>query len=705
MKQILNIILVAIFTISNISFGQTKVDGSLLKGNVIGGTAANNRRLVLPKDTKANLDALTRIEGNLLWSSDSKKAWVDNGTNLVGVGSGSGGGVNYITDGDAESASASIFVPYANAAGTRPVDGTGGSPTVTTSITSTAPLAGTKSYLLTKPASNVQGQGWSIPFTVDTAYKAKMQKISFDYIVNSGTFVAGSSTTDSDVIWYIYDVTNSTLIEPSNIKMSGSSTTLSDKFQAEFQTSATGSSYRLIAHVASTSALAYELKVDNISIAPSQYVYAAPISDAQLFASTLTNFGNATQNLFYSRDGEYLLLHGSINIGSTAPTGTFTFSLPPGLTINTAKLGAGGASQPFGRATGYRNSTGGSYIADVFIVNLSTNTFQFNSITGAYAPWNATTPITWASGSADRIMIYGVRVPIQGWTSNTQQSDGYDARELSLSMFASTAQLLTTATFTKKIFSTTEISKGLVWDSTNSRVVAVSAGTYSISAFARMGLTTAYTGQILIYKNGVATSLYGSVVSSEVGVSVSGQLSLNANDYIEVFVYQNSGANLNCTGANLHITKVQAPTTISATETIALKYSSTAGTSIAAGGTTGVPYATREYDTHNAWDGTTFRPPAPGFYRFTANTYYASAVINVGAGKNILIRKNNTTDYFLKVWIPSNTYTGNFYDKGDETVYLTTSDTVQIKLVHNEAAARSLDTAAGLNVLTIERIK
>ena len=173
----------------------------------------------------------------------------------VGSGSGGGGSINLITNGSADDAIASIFVPYADAAGTRPVDGTGGSPTVTTLITSVSPLTGTKSYLLTKPASNVQGQGWATPATaLDLSYRAKALKISVDYIVNSGTFVAGSRTTDSDIIWTCYDITTSKIVEPSNIKMCSNSTTGSDKFEATVQFDFNCTSFRLIAHVATTSA-------------------------------------------------------------------------------------------------------------------------------------------------------------------------------------------------------------------------------------------------------------------------------------------------------------------------------------------------------------------------------------------------------------------------------------------------------------------
>lgn len=128
-------------------------------------------------------------ENKLYFKADGKLYTLDSSGNEAIVGSGTGGVKNLITNGNADDTSSSIFVPYADAASTRPVDGTGGSPTVTTSMTTSTPLDGTKSFLLTKPASNVQGQGWSVPFTVDPAYRAKSLKISFDYIVNSGTLL------------------------------------------------------------------------------------------------------------------------------------------------------------------------------------------------------------------------------------------------------------------------------------------------------------------------------------------------------------------------------------------------------------------------------------------------------------------------------------------------------------------------------------
>ena len=182
----------------------------------------------------------------------------------------SGTYANLITAGDAEASVSSIFVPYADAASATPTDGTGGSPTVTTSLSSSSPLFGLQSFLLTKPASNVQGQGWAIPFNVAPSHQSGLCEVEFDTMVVSGTFSPGTSGSNGDVNVYIYDVTNSTLITPRSIKISSASTTVVNRFKCMFKTSATGSSYRLILHQATTSTNAFVLKIDNVKVSYSR---------------------------------------------------------------------------------------------------------------------------------------------------------------------------------------------------------------------------------------------------------------------------------------------------------------------------------------------------------------------------------------------------------------------------------------------------
>lgn len=50
--------------------------------DIDGGTAANNRRITLPKDTTSNLDALTRKEGTIVYDTDTKTVRYDDGVDL-----------------------------------------------------------------------------------------------------------------------------------------------------------------------------------------------------------------------------------------------------------------------------------------------------------------------------------------------------------------------------------------------------------------------------------------------------------------------------------------------------------------------------------------------------------------------------------------------------------------------------------------------
>lgn len=77
----------------------------LTNKDIDGGTASNTSRITIPKNTYANLLALTRKEGTLGYATDHGKYYYDNGTTLLPVGSGSGssGGRNYVPNPSAAS--------------------------------------------------------------------------------------------------------------------------------------------------------------------------------------------------------------------------------------------------------------------------------------------------------------------------------------------------------------------------------------------------------------------------------------------------------------------------------------------------------------------------------------------------------------------------------------------------------------------------
>lgn len=70
--------------------------------DIDGGTAANTRRITIPKDTLANLNSLTRKEATIVYATDTEFVYVDDGSMLKTVGGGAGGAesVTTITNAD-----------------------------------------------------------------------------------------------------------------------------------------------------------------------------------------------------------------------------------------------------------------------------------------------------------------------------------------------------------------------------------------------------------------------------------------------------------------------------------------------------------------------------------------------------------------------------------------------------------------------------
>lgn len=608
---------------------------------------------------------------------------------LVGPLGTGGGLINLITNGSADDASVSIFIPYADAAASRPVDGTGGSPAVTTSITTTAPLAVTKSFLLTKPASNTQGQGWSVPFSVDLTYRAKALQISVDYIVNSGTFAAGSTTADSDVVWYLYDITNSLLIEPSSIKMLSNSSTLSDKFQATFQTSLTGSSYRLIAHCATTSASAYELKVDNVSVSPSLYVYGTPVTVWREFTPTFTGMGTVTNiKAFWRRVGQNLEVYGRATTGTTAASGaTISFS-SLGVNIDTSLI--------------VSDATRGQVFGEVQRENADSATFSI----GAHSTF---TNYVYISDSAfqgglrdsdgNAILASGEKfsfkfsVPILGWSASAQQSDNYEGREIS-GQVTITSNLSMTANnpiifpvITKDSVGSYNVSTG--------QVRIPSAGEYEFTLTEAYNNTSIY---FLLYKNGVATALLsvanaaGVIANSYIykGNFLAGDLvdvrPSNATNSLQYLAYSSGSGYI----PKFSWKKNQGSQAISASEKVFVSYTCTTGQSITSGSNVTILFNNKLNDSHGVYNTSNGRLTLP-----RAGVGYINAICTMSsavAGTYWVTIFKNGSLYKNGVQIAATTWGSSISTQVEGLA----GDYFEIR-VNQSGTTRGLDTTAANN--------
>jgi len=170
------------------------------------------------------------------------------------------GDINYITNPDAE-VDATGYSTYADAAATTPVDGTGGAPNITFTRNTSSPLRDTGDFDIAKTAADRQGEGVSNDFTIDSADKGQTLQVTFDY-------AASANFADADIGMFIFDVTNASLIQMSNVDVLSNS----KKFTGSFIADLTSTSYRLIWHIASTNASAWDFNFDNVRVGPANIV-------------------------------------------------------------------------------------------------------------------------------------------------------------------------------------------------------------------------------------------------------------------------------------------------------------------------------------------------------------------------------------------------------------------------------------------------
>ena len=559
----------------------------------------------------------------------------DNGssTNVVLLGSGSGGGgINFIDNGDAELNNVTGWATYADAAGSRPVDGTGGTASVTFTNSATSPLADNRSFLFTKGSGDLRGQGVAYTFSVDTAYRAKVINIEFDYIVNSGTFVAGSSSTESDVIVYLYDVTNSALVEPSTIKLFSNSSTISDKFKASFQTSATGASYRLIFHVGSTSASAYELKIDNIKVSPNTYIGTLGGVCARATSIDMSNVANAT--VTYMAFGapsidNYGAVTGSTSNVTVSGTG-WKFTAP-----------IAGLYQVYSRVQ-VASATGFSGTSERLLLQAVTTTETV--ALGRYVP-STTDTGPQVSGSQIVRLKAGDTVQIS-FQQNSGGALPSDSGEVFIQQISSQSSDADTRVVvcdvsksgTQAVASTavTQVTGWTVNDDTHSgfssnQYVVPVEGRYDVTA---QLYTTSITANsevtVYVYVNGADTGIRRSLKVNDTDnhVNVNRKVKLNAGDILTVRVSStDSSYSVNPAGATfLSIAKISGPSAIGANELIWFNAAraSTAQT-VSSTSLTTVVFNTKTSETflgdsHSGFNTSTgeYTVPAAGVYNISA---------------------------------------------------------------------------------------
>lgn len=451
----------------------------------------------------------------------------------------------------------------------------GGTPTTTWTRSTSAPLRGLASFLLTKGAADYQGEGVYYPFTIDSADKGQILDISFDFAIVSGTYSGGTTSTDSDVVVTIVDVTNNIIVQPAIFRIDGSSS-----FKSNFLASATSTSYRIHFHIATASTSAYTLKFDNLAVGPSTGKLVIPASsDWEAYTPTFTGFGTVTvQNFRSRRDGPDLIVDGTFTTAGASAVEA-RVSLPPGRiissTVPTLSVAGSFAQQQLTSDNHYvLKEPGASYM-----------TFSEGSTaTAATAKANAST----ITGSGQRFYL-NARFPIEGWTSGYTTA-GMIAQNVPVKLSAYKNAGSISADTTIPTWSEREDSAN-AFDASTGIFTVPTPGDYQINfkvsttsgtpiPSIRLGGTVRHTGLAVSSKGIVSGLLTGLVVGNTITVTINSALTGSSTDV----------------DTTLEIFKVNSPSSLVSVPKIAyvkdIKAANTAG-----GTATSGSFATRDLNT------------------------------------------------------------------------------------------------------------
>lgn len=525
------------------------------------------------------------------------------------VGGSGAGGINYIENPDAIKGVLGWSTYNDNAA--VPVDGTGG--TVDANFTfvqsAVSPLRGDYSFLVSGANStpdDLQGHGFSYDFTIDSADQSRMLIGSFDF---ESTFTADEA--DDFFKVYIYDVTNAQLIRVNGEELKLGTQT----HYFSFQTAYNSTSYRLIVHQAGTvtASESYTLKLDNVRVGPKDLAVGSYIGDLGTYTPVTQGLGTiANPDFVYGRTGDSMTIFGYLTTGT--PTAVEAqIGLPSGLAISNSLLtsGSGVALKIVGK--GVKSDTGNTVLTALATpgdsyITFSAQTDGLDSDTSQ----NGSTVFSGSSG-----YYFEIKVPIEGWSSNSVMSEFVGGREI-LSYGRDSSNATITA-------DTERIDFAIDHDSTNSwsqtdgngldTFTAPETGNYeitgSVNATAAVSNTELFA-DISGVKYTVAFSPSGAVI-----IPFSGTFYMQKGETLSIKTDKTITLNGNPNRHFIHIQKTQQPQTVFGGEKIAARYYGNAGDAV---NTTAskIVYTTKDYDTHGAYSSGTFTAPESAHYQVHA---------------------------------------------------------------------------------------
>jgi hypothetical protein len=457
--------------------------------------------------------------------------------------------------------------------------------------------------------------------------------------------------------------------------------------------------------------------------------------------ATSPAIGNGSISGFWRRVGDSVEIRIFQASGTTTTYGgsnEWTWSLPSGLSIDTAKLPATIESN-LGLAQATATSSFNVYDGVIQYTNATTVSVRTTDAT-AVVEWNSTNPASWTSATANQRVILSFSAPVLGWSSNANISSDFGGRVIEAKYYlnANSATWATGASrfvdFDTKVDDTAAAVAGAgtglsSTSGTGWRFVIPESGYYDVKAMAtNQTQTVAVTASIglTLYKNasveGELNTTYGTNgVGNNYRASGSTIVKCVAGDYLQLQFNNNSGGTTGVLGGQQYtwvaITKIQSPATLCGSEVVSALYTTNAGNSIPNGGSgTFLDFEDKVYDTHNAVVGAgsgvnstytnTFRFVAPYSGKYRVSTGIAYASLSWGAGVpielNVFVNGANKEGGFYVN--PATATTQPSIQCVSTVVDLTQGQAISVGTYQTRGSASALDANARWNYFAVDKV-
>jgi len=303
--------------------------------------------------------------------------------------------------------------------------------------------------------------------------------------------------------------------------------------------------------------------------------------------------------------------------------------------------------------------------------------------------------------------LFEYSVPILGWSSSVQVSDGYDGRVIA----ASAAGTSTVSTPAGAVIVPTTITRDETGSLSAAGVYTIpSSGWYQADGFIRAVSTSVSANDILaldVLKNGSQVVALGATyanATANLALATSGSTKYYFKAGETLSFRAASSVNMTLDAFYCSISKLSGHPTISASETVAARYYSTTAQSV--GTASVINFDLKDFDTHGAvttgasWS---FKVPTYGIYEINSS-FLTATTTSVQNFFYIIYKDGVSSDKAVAWHIKETTNSSRQFGKGSSLIELKAGESINLR-GSASGSSTNLSGDQSMNFIEIKLVK